>query len=266
MMIPLRNMCREHRELLLSGVMGVLLALFLMSPQLIQLLPSQQVKVYAFSSQFDGQPVEVGDQPRICEAITDGSRLVIRVNGRLNELRNYQNLFQTADQNSGIRIEIDESGASAVLIADRSELTFLAVPATGAVTPGRFQILIQIVDGRHVTFRLGNSVATGSSESLQPLCSQVIVGHGFDSSRISSGRFRVDFSAFREQRRFVSPAMERAVANDFVRSVALGVMVFCLILVALNITDPAARRPDTDELPDNEENSGESNRSPSTRE
>jgi len=263
-MIPLKNMWRERRELLLSGVLGVLLALFLMSPRLIQLLPSQQVKVYAFSSQFDGQPVEVGDQPRICEAITDGGRLVIRVTGRLNELRNYQNLFQTADQNSGIRIEIDEFGAAAVLIADRSELTFLAVPATGAVTPGRFQILIQIVDGRHVTFRLGNSVATGSSESLQPLCSQVIIGHGFDSSRISSGRFRADFSAYGEQRRFVSTGVERVLENEFLRSLALGVMVFCVILAALNITDPAARRFATHELVSNEENSRESRDGPTT--
>jgi len=252
--------------MLLSVVVGVFAGLFLASPKLIDQLPRHSVKTYSFSTRFTGVPVESGAHPKICDAITNGGELVIRVTGRLEELRNYQNLFQTADQNAGIRIEVDETGAVGLLVADRSDLTFLAVQAAGTISPGRFQALIRVSDGRNVSFQLGRSVATGHSETLQPSCSNLVVGYGFDASRLSSGRFRADFSAFGEQHRFVSPAMERAVANEFFRSVALGVMVFCLILVALNVTDPAARRLDTHELPGNEEDSGESNRSPSTRE
>lgn len=255
-----------RRELLLSVVLGVFAGLFLASPKLIDQLPTRSVKTYSFSTRFTGEPVESGAHPRICEAITDGGELVIRVTGRLEELRNYQNLFQTADQNAGIRIEVDETGAVGLLVADRSELTYLAVPAAGTISPGRFQALIRVSDGRNVTFQLGKSVATGHSGTLQPSCSNLVVGYGFDSSRLSSGRFRADFSAFGEQRRFIGPAIERVVVNEFFRSVALGVMVFCLILVALNITDPTARRPDTDELPGDEENGGKSNGSQSTRE
>ena len=242
---------RQSPEMLFSVVVGVFAGLFLASPKLIDQLPRHSVKTCSFSTRFTGVPVESGAHPKICEAITNGGELVIRVTGRLEGLRNYQNLFQTADLNAGIRIEVDETGATAFAVGDRSDLTFLAVPAAGTISPCRFRALIRVSDGRNVYFQLGRSVATGYSETLQPSCSNLVVGYGFDASRLSSGRFRADFFVFGEQRRFMSPAMERAVENEFFRSVALGVMVFCLVLVALNVTDPAVRRADADELPGN---------------
>lgn len=253
----IRQSKSDRRELIVATLVGLLVGLILMAPKLTELLPTKWKQTYFFATRFKGQPIEAGPLTKICDAIRDGAQLVIRLSGTLDDLRNYQNLMQTADQNGGIRIEIDQSGSIALLIADRSELTFLAVPATGTVVPGRFRATVNVMDGKNVSFQVGTSLATGRSETLQPSCSKIVVGYGYDSSRTTAGRYRAEFSVLEKQHKFISPAVQRGLKNEFLRSLALGVLVFCVILVALNLSNAVPQRSTTNTLEGDDEDSRE---------
>lgn len=232
-------------------------------PKLIDLLPREEVQTSSMSLRYTGEPILLGERREICEAVSANRTVIINVRGRINELRNYQNLFQTGSQNAGIRVEIDDRGTVGLIVANRSELTFASLASSGTITPGRIQMRFVLRDGKLMTNQVGASISTGILADPQPTCNDVVVGYGFDSSRRTDGNYRIDITTFTERPRFVGFRFEELMRNEFVRSLSLALLIFFFLLSVLNISDRLPKQA-TANSPSTEDQQAESERTQSS--
>jgi hypothetical protein len=199
----------------------------------------------SLSLRYKGQPILLGERKEICEAVSTNRMVIIDVRGRINELRNYQNLFQTGNQNTGIRVEIDDQGVVGLLVANRSEVTFASLASSGTISPGRVQLRFVIRDGSMLLNQVGASVSTGKLVEPQPTCNETVIGYGFDSSRQTEGNYKIDFTTFAERPKFVGLRVEQLMRNEFLRTLALGMLIFFFLLTVLNISDRLPKQTTT---------------------
>ena len=112
-------------------------------------------------------------------------------------LRNYQNVFQTSDLNNGLRLEIDESGVTALILGQPNSSAIVANGLQTHLVPLK-ETTIEI----EVSPKYGSSinilqeklpVIRTSYGNLAPACDKVRVGVGFDDTRKFSGTVKIRF-------------------------------------------------------------------------
>jgi hypothetical protein len=79
-----------------------------------------------------------------------------------------------------------------------------------------------------------------------------VIGLGYDESRTTSGTLDIQFTTFADRPRFVGLWVEDLTADEFFRTVALSLVVFCSLLIVLNIAERSSdnARDDAADLAD----------------
>lgn len=141
---------------------------------------------------------ELGSNEKLCETLhAPEGALKISLAIVPRELRNYQNVFQTSNLNSGLRLEIDEGGTTALVLGEPNSS---AIVANGLAT--RLVPLKETKIEMEVSQKYGSSinipeehlpVIRTSYGKLLPACDNVRVGIGFDDTRKFSGTVEIRF-------------------------------------------------------------------------
>lgn len=141
---------------------------------------------------------ELGPIEKLCETLHNPKgALKISLSIVPAELRNYQNVFQTSNLNSGLRLEIDEGGTTALILGEPNSS---AIVANGLAT--RLVPLKETKIEMEVSQKYGSSinipeehlpVIRTSYGKLLPACGNVRVGIGFDDTRKFSGTVEIRF-------------------------------------------------------------------------
>lgn len=107
----------------------------------------------------------------------------------IDKLAGYQDLFQTANVNAGIRAEIDGSGHSGIAVTDDVTGVLKGYSFDKRLVPGHeYHLHVKAVNGRFITATLD-----GLSPEQAPLVprykiNRILIGQGFTSKRKFHGR------------------------------------------------------------------------------
>jgi hypothetical protein len=184
-------MNRVLRAQVLAIILGGVLMAFSSLPETFQ---NDGEIVYSTSNDV----VELGSIEKICQTLhAPKGALKISLSIVPQELRNYQNVFQTSNLNSGLRLEIDEGGTTALILGEPNSS---AIVANGLAT--RLVPLRETKIEMEVSQKYGSSinipeehlpVIRTSYGKLLPACDNVRVGIGFDDTRKFSGTVEIRF-------------------------------------------------------------------------
>lgn len=219
-----------------NAVVPVLIAVLLLAPTIIRWLPTEPRIEFYLSDTFDNEPVSLGALPDVCDGLADGKSVKIGVAGTIDKLVNYQNFFQTDNENRGIRVEVDESGAVALLVASDSPDGFDAVVAPTIISAGTVSLEFLITNGTELSVLANQQKETTNSSSLRPLCNNVVIGAGFDSSRTTLGSIVVTFTVVEEIPRFVPTFVVEGLNNSPLRTILLGLLTYSLLMATMNLS------------------------------
>ena len=143
-------------------------------------------EVGRFSFESRGRPTVLGKKLEICNAASNPKKsLLFDLRVTLKKLSGYQNVFQTASGNMGIRVELDETGAVGVVFRSLVPGQELAgVAAKQKILPG-IPTRLQVTVDRASRVQIAINEQTPEVFSGVPIidCDDVRVGVGFDSSR-----------------------------------------------------------------------------------
>ena len=226
------NELRDSKYLLITFMVATLI---LCLPFAFHLLPTTHSTSTAFKQTARNEGVKIKAAENLCGALSNGDEINIRLIGNITDLYNYQNLFQTGDFNSGIRLEINDLGQGGLLIGSSAADGFSAVSLPGKFELGNFDISIRINDGQKVSvFFLDRKIEKVVS-GLKPKCDNVVVGYGFDSSRVVRGEVQFLASASNSDPRFVPRWVDDGVKIDWFRALIAAVFYFTLFSLAFKL-------------------------------
>ena len=239
---------RSCRNVLFVFLLSVL-ALSL--PFAFSRLPVTQTKSSALQKLAKSEGVKLDSGEVLCAAFSKGDEVDIRLTGNITEFYNYQNLFQTSDYNSGIRLEINDVGQGALLIGSNAADGYSAVSMPSKFNLGNFDISIRIVDGQRVLISFLDKKIEKVVSGLSPKCDNVVVGSGFDSGRVIRGEVQFLATASTSNPRFVPQWVDDGVRLDWFRALLSVVFYFTLISVAFKLSteaeeDEESKREDQD--------------------
>ena len=205
-------------------------------PFAFNLLPTTQttIAVYKQSAKNEGVKVDAGEA--LCAALIKGDEVNIRLSGEITELYNHQNLFQTSNLNGGIRLEIDELGQAGLVIGSNGADGYSSVSLPKKFKPGNFDLSIQIKDGDTVLVSFQNQEIKKVIDGLQPKCDNIIVGYGYDSSRVIRGDVLFTASAPYSVPRFVPHWIDNGVRADWYKALIFGLFHLVLFFVAFRLS------------------------------
>jgi hypothetical protein len=113
-----------------------------------------------------------------------------------NLLRNWQNVFQTADLNSGIRYEIDKYGNTGLIVATDNGSAYLVVQGRTKLVVGKQEIVkIKLTEKKGISLQIGNDSSTQITGKIMPACNNLRFGVGYDNTRQFSGLGTVTLEA-----------------------------------------------------------------------
>lgn len=144
----------------------------------------------SWSGRSEGAPMNLGALPRVCRAIMDRERTVlIKLRVRAKSVDRIQNAFQSDALNFGVRVEISEGGVVGLVAQSYvSTPELVGVVALGKLRPSRVSIIeIEFREGRTMAISLDGSVPAEKPVLLAPRCDSVLIGAGFDESRVFDG-------------------------------------------------------------------------------
>jgi hypothetical protein len=141
---------------------------------------------------------ELGKVEKICETLhSPNGALKISLSIVPDELRNYQNVFQTSNLNNGLRLEIDEGGTTALILGEPNSSAIVANGLQTRLVPLRetkIEIEVSQKYGSSINIPEENlPVIRTSYGKLLPACDNVRVGIGFDDTRKFSGTVEIRF-------------------------------------------------------------------------
>jgi hypothetical protein len=223
---------RDSKYLLAAFMMAILI---LSLPVAFNSLPSNQSTSAAFKQMAKNEGVKIKAAEPLCGAFSKGDEINIRLTGKITEFYNYQNLFQTSDFNAGMRLEINDSGQGGLLIGSSAAVGFSSVSLPGKFELGNFDISIRINDGQKVSVSFLDRKIEKVVSGLKPKCDNVVVGYGFDSSRVVRGEVQFLASASNSDPRFVPRWLDDGVRADWFRALIAAVFYFTLISVAFKL-------------------------------
>jgi hypothetical protein len=162
----------------------------------------------------------LGSHPEICRVLEEkwGS-IEGEIEGTIQNLKGYQNLFQTDEGNSGIRIEVTQSGRAALVVSSplKTEVGKLAFSeAFGTIEAGKkFHIYFQVSFNGVLTIKLDSERAHAVYSNINPTCENVQLGVGFDISRKAMGTTKTTITAISRSTSPVSRGSETVIVALF---------------------------------------------------
>lgn len=203
---------RTSQVLRKIGVIALLVVVSTYTPQITRFHTQQATELNSSSTPVSFQ--------NFCRAKSESSSFRLEMSGQilLAGYREFQNLLQTSDLNSGLRIEVSNDGGSE-LIVTKNDGSLFGLRGRKKLVPGQiheielsltsFSILRYSIDGL-------------SSSATVPLlanfkCDRIVFGQGYDASRRISG--------------YVSNATAQVsgrtpyVANSYVVDVTTGILL-----------------------------------------
>lgn len=221
--------CRYlHHALLIATL---LLAL----PFSFNLLPTTgSIVVFEQIARNEGVKVNAGEP--LCAALVKGDEVNIHLSGEITRLYNHQNLFQTSNMNAGIRLEIDEFGQAGLVIGSNGANGYSVVPISEKFKHGKFDLAINIRHGNNVAVSFQNEKTEKVIKGLNPKCDNIIVGYGYDSSRVVRGEVQFIASAPNSVPRFVPRWLDVGVRTGWFSALNFAVFYFGLFLVAFKLS------------------------------
>ena len=216
---------------------GLLVATIALSlPFAFNLFPTRQATVNVYEQYSRNEGVKIDASEPLCAALTKGDEVKIQLSGFLTELYNYQNLFQTSDFNSGMRLEIDDAGQAGLVIGSNGPDGYSVLSIPEKFVPGSFDLSIQIKNSKKVTVAFRNQLTEKVMNGLKPNCDNLIVGYGYDSSRVVKGEVRFLASAPYSVPRFVPRWLDDGLRTGWFRTISFGVFYFILFFAALRLS------------------------------
>ena len=213
--------------------------LVLLLPIVFNLFPTMQESVEKIEMQTRNNGSKVLNGQVICEAMNLGDVIKIKISGNLTELYNYQNLFQTSDLNTGIRFEIDGLGQGGLLISSSTADGFSGLPIPEKFVAGPFEISIRIKDGSTVLVSFMNQKSEKVFTGLKPKCDNVIVGYGYDSTRVIKGEIQFVATILDSKPRFIPSWLDNGVRVDWFRALISSLCFFTALSIAFKMSSDA---------------------------
>jgi len=211
-------------------------ALVLFLPIIFNQLPTTQVSTKNIEVVSSSKGIKVADGERLCDALEKGDQINFKISGNLTELYNYQNLFQTSDLNAGIRFEIDGSGQGALLVGSSAADGYSVLLIPRKFVAGTFDISIRIKDGSRVMVSFLNQNTEKVLTGLKPICDNLIVGYGYDSSRVIKGEIQFIAIASYSKPRLVPGWLDNGVRVDWFRALITALFFFTAISIAFKMS------------------------------
>jgi hypothetical protein len=121
---------------------------------------------------------------------TENAYFRLKLNFRLDNAEGFPNLFQTAAFNSGLRIEFNGTTA-AIIVADSSvKEGCRVINLSNAINIGQwYKLEVVALNGGYVRVFLNEqNVVDASSTGISMAMSQILVGGGFDKTRLFRGQ------------------------------------------------------------------------------
>jgi hypothetical protein len=217
-------------------IVFLLATLVLLLPTAFNLLPTMQQSVGKIEKQTRNNGSKVLNGEAICQAMSNGDEINIKISGNLTELYNYQNLFQTSDMNTGIRFEIDGSGQGGLLIRSYAADGFSGLLIPKKFVVGPFDIAIRIKDGSTVLVTFMNINTEKVLTELKPKCDNFIVGYGYDPTRVIKGEVRFEATILDSKPRFVPSWLDNGVRVDWFRALISSLFFFTALSIAFKMS------------------------------
>jgi hypothetical protein len=155
----------------------------------------------------------------------------VRVNSRFSWSPSrtvpYQNLFQTADGNAGLRVEVNENGVLAVILPAITGAIPQSIAAPIVLTPNvEYELLVQYLRNGEITLDLsGYSVVTQLSFNSVN-CHQTYMGNGYDGTRQFIGDATVTITFVRHNR--FSPVISHS-------AIVIAGLILALLVAQINL-------------------------------
>lgn len=174
---------------MIAAPLGVVLMLLSVFPEIFS--PSN-----TWEDTTRGDVISLSDRDPLCEVLRhDGGEVRISLKYTPRTLRNYQNVFQTANFNEGIRFEIDESGNVAVLVSDGNDGFLVVGSEQKALVAQEMSVMIRVVANDGVYMSVNGTVELHTRGVPKPSCDRTLLGAGFDNSRSFDGQVRAKMVA-----------------------------------------------------------------------
>jgi hypothetical protein len=228
-----KDQIRDNKYLLISFLVSTLVLLL---PIIFNQFPTTQVSTKKIVVEANNEGVKINGGEWLCKNMQKGDQINIQVLGTLDELYNYQNLFQTSDVNSGIRFEIDGLGQGGLIVGSTTVDGYSDLLIPGKFVVGKFDILIRIYDGSRISVSFLNESTEKSFEGLNPICDNFVVGYGYDSDRLIKGDIQFTASASYLSPRFIPIWLENGVRIDWFRALITSVFLFTALAIAFRIS------------------------------
>jgi len=238
-----QNSFDEAQECKLLHSVLLVAALFLALPFAFNLLPTNgSIAVYKQFARNEGVKVDAGEP--LCAAIAKGDEVNIRLSGDITSFYNHQNLFQTSSLNAGIRLEIDESGQAGLVIGSNGADGYSLVSLSDKFRPGKFDLSVRFKNKNNVLVSFQDKKIEKVIKGLKPKCDNIIVGYGYDSSRVIRGEVQFVASAPDSVPRFVPRWLDEIVRTGLFSALNFVVFYFSLFLVAFKLSGPTVEKTD----------------------
>lgn len=219
----------EVRVLALTAFLASLSAVILL---LLALLPSTSRSTYSESWKVTGgEAFVLGELPEICDALQPGGTLTVSITSKWSPSDGYPNLFQTAQGNSGIRFEMSPAADQAALLVSAPVPETFVVFAVEPLNSETLEVVYVIQDGSSAEIRTADSISRLDDLVLNPSCSELAIGVGYDLSRVWHDE--ADLSI--ESRRNATWGLPMAFQNAGAKSLMVLVAVLCGSFVLLTL-------------------------------
>lgn len=226
-------------------IVFVITILVLSLPFAFNLLPSTQSTRLIYEQNASNEGVKINSGEPLCTALAKGDEINIRLIGNISELYSYQNLFQTSDLNSGIRLEINDVGEAGLLIGSNGVDGFSLVLVPKNFETGSFDISIRITDGKRVSITFQNEKTEKVINGLKPKCDNVVIGYGYDSSRVIKGKVHFSVNSPYSVPRYVPHWINNGLRLDWLRTLCFGVFYFALFFAAFRLSIESEKKTES---------------------
>lgn len=137
-------------------------------------------KYYNSNSNSDGVKINFSEDAK---NVLRDVEILFKV--KLHKQSAYQNIFQTDDINSGIRLELSEMGDAALLISDGTDTGFIGYSLNTKIIADRYYNLkIQIFKNKRICVEVNDNVKLDVlNEKIKFKLNNIVIGTGFDGKR-----------------------------------------------------------------------------------
>ena len=156
-----------------------------------------QNKYVVTDDYFTGDVKEM-EKSAVCDVMLQESKVVsFLLTGDVTDFSNLPNLLSTAENNSGIRAEVDTSGVVGIVTKDLTTVDELTGFTAGKIEVGKkFEIEILFRFGKYISARVDKGSWTRIEKEFYPECNKVLLGGGFSPERTTRGNLHVEIGEF----------------------------------------------------------------------